>query len=47
MSSYQKVICGKVGYCQEKIEMVKLIQDGISLVTNNMAHFKNIVKCLG
>ena len=26
-----------------KIEMVKLIQDGISLVTNNMAHFKNML----
>ena len=38
MSSYQKAICGKAGYCQEKKEMVKLIQDGISLVTNNMAH---------
>ena len=34
---------GKVGYCQEKVEMVKLIQDGISLVTNNMAHFKNLL----
>ena len=26
-----------------KIEMVKLIQDGISLVTNNMAHFKKML----
>ena len=43
MSSYQKAICGKVGYCQENIEMVKLIQDDISLVTNNMAHFKNVL----
>ena len=43
MSSYQKAICGKVGYCQENIEMVKLIQDDISLVTNNMTHFKNVL----
>ena len=26
-----------------KIDMVKLILDGISLVTNNMAHFKNML----